>query len=534
MLLYRKIIEDNFLIDDPKQSGRLVPFRFNPVQAQYYADLCSEYDIENRGLSTAARENILKARREGFSSLILALFAADDIMQENPTETVVLSYKEDATGVFRKRYRVFILSYFAIAEMGIKPEEIQQNINILEEIAPQVLSIDATDIELKHNKAHFQCQTAGARVGGRGGVMHKILFSEIAFYQDTPKIRAAEMIEATMRQVDISAGWIFCESTENGQGTYQHQMWMESKRGRSRFRNRFYGSGHFYTPEQIAIIRSEYVDMDAFRRDYPATEDDLFKGSAKSFTSEIELEKLVDNKLADKDVVYMSEFQGQNGMDVAEIMFAELERVARAHEGHSLYVGIDEAKDIDSTVMLVIRDRRRSLRGGVKGVEIDTTRGDWLADWFERNTRYYVKKVKFSRPSKSLMYSNLQVVIQDCLTSIPAWKSDGGEWSSAEMMHFFNQMITLEKEIIGGQLVVHHPAGQCNRSGHNYDECVYHDDYPDAWMMAEDIYVDINGVPERRHKPEVPTVPNVVQNILDRGTIRDRNRRSGRGETSYE
>jgi len=68
---YRKYIEERFLIDQAN-SGKLVPFKFNEVQARYYEDLCAKYDIENKGINVPIRENILKARREGFSSLIFS------------------------------------------------------------------------------------------------------------------------------------------------------------------------------------------------------------------------------------------------------------------------------------------------------------------------------------------------------------------------------------------------------------------------------------------------------------------------------
>ena len=160
------------------------------------------------------REIILKARREGFSSLILGLFAADDILQENPTESLAISYRDDATATFRKRYRLYITSYFA-KKQGHTAESIQKNINILEIVAKQFLSIDGSDIELKHNKAHFYCGTASARTGGRGGVLQKVLFSEEAHYPDTEKMEAREIVDGTLRQVDISSGWAFRESTCN-------------------------------------------------------------------------------------------------------------------------------------------------------------------------------------------------------------------------------------------------------------------------------------------------------------------------------
>ena len=537
---YRAFIEENFLIDFAN-TGELVPFKFNPVQEHYYQDLCRDYDIERKGISIPVRENILKARREGFSSLILGLFASDDVTNDNPTETAVLSYKDDATKIFLKRYRTYLLTHFA-KEYGISREAIAENINLLEDVAKEVFSIDSTEIEIGHNKAHFQCQTAGARVGGRGGVMQKILFSEIAFYQDTEKIRAAEMIEATMRQVDIASGWIFGESTENGIGTYQHQMWTESKKGRSRFKNRFYGAGHFYTKEQIAEIKSEYIDMDAFRRDYPMTEDDLFKGSAKNFVQESGLEAMVELDSADKEIVYFIEFQNQSGIDVVEIIESELRRLQEDHAGFNLYVGIDEAKTVDATVVTVVKDRRRALKhAGVQCIAIDTTRGEFLADWFERNTSWYIKKVHFSRPSKSVMFTNLQAVISGKMTSIPQCKlavSNSSEvvhepeWVAPEYKHFWQQMCALEKEIIGNLLVVHHPEGQAKVD--DYDDSLYHDDYPDSWCLAEDAYFEINGVPKKPKKPQSPTVPNQLKQMLDKGTVRDRNRTRSTGETSYE
>ena len=101
---FKDFIEENFLIDEPK-SGQLVEFKLRPVQLKYYEELVRDYDIEKQGLTNPVREIILKARKEGFTSLILALFAVDDLMSDNPTETLVISYKDDATQTFRKRYK---------------------------------------------------------------------------------------------------------------------------------------------------------------------------------------------------------------------------------------------------------------------------------------------------------------------------------------------------------------------------------------------------------------------------------------------
>lgn len=278
---YRQFIEDNFLIDEPK-SGRLVPFKFRDVQVKYYNELIRDYDIENKGLTVAVREDILKARREGFSSLVLALFAVDDLMSENPTETMVISYRDDATQTFRRRYRVYITSYGA-KKLGYTVDQIQVSPGLLDQVAKQMFSVDSTEFELKHNKAHFYCGTASARVGGRGGVLQKLLFSEAAFYPDKKELRAKEIIEGTLRQVDIESGWVFIESTANGDVNHYAKMWQDAVSGESRFKPRFYGWREMYTDEQFEIIKSEFTDKRMIPQEYPETPEEAFLSSGNKF-----------------------------------------------------------------------------------------------------------------------------------------------------------------------------------------------------------------------------------------------------------
>ena len=278
---YRDFVESYFLIDEPR-SGQLIPFKFRPVQEKYYNELVRTYDIERCGITRPIREIILKARREGFSSLILALFAVDDLMNENPTETLVISYKDDATQTFRKRYRNFILSYGA-KKLGYSEDAIRTNPSLLDRIAKQMFSIDSTELELRHNRAHFYCGTASARVGGRGGVVQKLLFSEAAYYPDKKEMRAREIIEGTAQQVDKEAGWIFTESTANGDINYYAKMWDQAVRNESRYRARFYGWREFYTEEQFEVIKSEFTDKRMIPQEYPETAEEAFLSSGDRF-----------------------------------------------------------------------------------------------------------------------------------------------------------------------------------------------------------------------------------------------------------
>ncbi len=278
---YRKFIETYFLIDEPK-SGKLVPFVFNKVQAKYYQDLCDKYGIEVNGLTMPIRDIILKARREGFSSFVLALFAADDILQENPTESLVISYRDDATETFRKRYRLYILSYFA-RKRGYTIEQIQKEPSIFDAVAKMDLTTDASDIEMRHNRAHFYCGTASARTGGRGGVLQKLLFSEEAHYPDTEKMTAKEIVDGTLRQVDIESGWVFRETTANGFGNYYEMTWNLAVQGLSRFRPVFYGWREFYSQEDYDLIASEFTDKQILKQEYPETAEEAFLVSGSPY-----------------------------------------------------------------------------------------------------------------------------------------------------------------------------------------------------------------------------------------------------------
>lgn len=516
---YRKFIEDKFLIDRA-DTGELVPFVFNKVQNEYYDELVRDYDIEKQGISVAIRENILKARREGFSSLVLAIFCADDIRNDNPTETCVLSYKDDATDVFKKRYRTYALSFFARQKLGFTVEQIKKKPSILDVAAKKFLSMDTNEIVFAHNNAHFYCGTASAKVGGRGGVLQKLLFSELAYYPDTEKMTAKEIIEGTMRQVDISSGWVFCESTENGRGTYQYKLWQNAKQGLSRFKNRFYGAAVFYSKEQLEQIKSEFVDMDMFRREYPMTENDLFASSALSFVSEDELKALVEFEHAKREIIYWVYLTGTNYIDQCEILNSALESIAKKYPHNSLYAGIDIAKQHDKTVLTILKDKNPSVTGGIKCVAIDSTgAGDFMPDWFERNSRFYLERVKFSRMSKDIMYSNLTAVIKKKLTSLPVI-IENGEFTSDEAKLFWNEMIELQKKIVGEIIVVSHPNGDDS-----------HDDFPDSWVLAEHAFSVINGV-DKRHKPAPSlTLPTSIEKLLV-----NKGKNNGRGivDTQYD
>jgi len=150
----KAFIEGEFTIVD--KDNQEVPFRLNPVQEKYYNVLSAEHGKNMDG----AREIILKARQEGFSSLILAMFAADFITIPNSV-SICISHDRGATEKLFRKVHHYIESYCQKNGFNVK----------------EYLSVDTkSELENATNKAFFYIKTAGSKVGARGGTALNIHF----------------------------------------------------------------------------------------------------------------------------------------------------------------------------------------------------------------------------------------------------------------------------------------------------------------------------------------------------------------------
>lgn len=339
---------------------------------------------------------------------------------------------------------------------------------------------------LKHNGARFLCGTASARTAERGSTVHKLLFSESAHYPDTDVMTAKEIIEGTLAQMDLESGWCFDESTANGVGNYHHKSWLKAENGEGRFDAVFYGWREFYTPEQYQLAKSQSTDVDMFKQEYPETVEEAFIASGQPFTKRAKLEELVGCN-AEKELFMFLSLKGDNYISQCETILPMLQDLEARYPRTPFYVGIDVAKSVDRTVVTVLRAKGQTLGRGIKAIAIDSTgAGDFMPDWFSQNTRYYVVPVKFTRQSKDMMYKNLQVVIEDKTTTLPADLFE--EENDEDYTLFVAEMQSLQKEYKANMLVVSHPPGG-------------HDDYPDSWALAEYGFAHINGLP-KQERPE--------------------------------
>ncbi len=190
------------IVDDPvycietffhilNKSRQKVPFRLNPPQRRY-AENRSHFDI------------ILKARKEGFSSLIEAIWLHSCMFTPN-VRAVTMSHELESTVRHFERVRYF-LDNMGLTDMGFKWE---------------LESDSQRQLAFKHTGSVYWIGTAGAKAFGRGDDITHFHGSEVAFYQNQDILTG--VLEAC-----VPDAWRVLESTANGQGDIFHRLWREA------------------------------------------------------------------------------------------------------------------------------------------------------------------------------------------------------------------------------------------------------------------------------------------------------------------
>ena len=233
---YREFIQDNFTITTT--SGEIVPFVFNDIQNYYYDLMMDEYGPELKGV----RENILKSRRFGFSSIIDAMFVVDFILSELGeiplTNSDVYSYKEKDTQTLFTRVNQFLDSWLLRSQGGNYADTSHRN--ELPALRKQFLAQDKTGTAIVGRiGAEYHCLTAGARTSGRGGTKQNIHWSEVAFYGNTQILDARVLVTGVEEQVSGGIGKIFRETTGNVADDFFAEEYQLGKDGASDFKSRF-------------------------------------------------------------------------------------------------------------------------------------------------------------------------------------------------------------------------------------------------------------------------------------------------------
>ncbi len=197
---------------------KLLTFRPNQVQEDYLDVILPGWKdrfarkspLELRGL----REFILKPRKLGFSTLILALFFLDTISTPN-TQTVIIAHDAATT---RKLFDVMRRFY-----RNLHPDK-----------QPKTGYYSRQEIWFKDIDSYIYVGTAGSGQYGRGGTVQNLHGSEAAFWPNPEDI-----VAGLFESVPLD-GNIFVETTANGLGAWFDKTYSRSKDGETEYNARFF------------------------------------------------------------------------------------------------------------------------------------------------------------------------------------------------------------------------------------------------------------------------------------------------------
>lgn len=250
---YKKFIETRLNIVN-KQS-ETVPFVLNKIQERYLLE------------DSTGRDVILKARQQGFSSLILAIFTFDFILKDNQRNVIVADISDNASELL-DRVKFYIKSYEEIK--GVKvPLKYNSKYELFNEATSSRYTIGTAD------NVDF----------GRSKTINNLHLSEAAFYGNLEKMFSGAM------QAVVPEGRIIIETTANGYG-YFKTFWDECKLGERPFKPLFYRASDFYSPEFLANKRMELKEL--YPQEYPESDTEAFLSSGEMFFSSESLKWYLD------------------------------------------------------------------------------------------------------------------------------------------------------------------------------------------------------------------------------------------------
>jgi hypothetical protein len=251
---YKAFIEDQFDIVDKTSS--IIPFRLNPVQTKY---LLEDY---------TGRDVVLKARQQGFSSLILALFTTDFILKPNTRSVIVADIADNAMELL-DRVKFYIKSY-----------EYKNNVKI------PLKYNSKYELANESNGSRYTIGTADNSEFGRSKTINNLHLSEFAFYKNPEKLFAGAM------QAVVPDGRVIIETTANGFNFFK-TFWDECVKGERGFKSNFYRASDFYDTDFLNDKRQQLGRL--YPQEYPDTPQQAFLTSGSMYFNAEALEHYSQN-----------------------------------------------------------------------------------------------------------------------------------------------------------------------------------------------------------------------------------------------
>lgn len=239
---YKAFIEDNFTVLD-KNTQQYIPFVLNAIQDDF---------VHN----AMGKDIILKARQQGFSSLVLALFGTDFILKENSVSVIVADIADNASDLL-SRVKGFLESY---EERNKTKIPLKYN--------------SKYELHNAANNARYIIGTAENTHFGRSKTITNLHMSEAAFYQHLKDILAGAGTAL------VPNGKFIIETTANGYNEFK-EFWDNSLLNETGFQALFYKASAFYSAEFLAKEKQRLGNL--FKQEYPETAEEAFLTSGDMF-----------------------------------------------------------------------------------------------------------------------------------------------------------------------------------------------------------------------------------------------------------
>jgi hypothetical protein len=254
-------IEEQLKIID--KTGKNVPFVLNPIQLKFLRD-----DFDNRCI-------VLKARQQGFSSLILAYFTRHFLLKPNTYNVVVADTSDNAEDLL-DRVKKYIATWCD---------------NISEATGTPVKPKDFLKYNSKYHlyfeqiNTTYRICTAKNLDFGRSKTITNLHLSEGAFYPDLERILTGAL------QAVVPTGNVIIETTANG-FNYFKDFYDRSTRGETGFKPLFYPASKFYDKGELWLKKKQLGRM--FKQEYPESPLEAFITSGETYFKTEALEQYIE------------------------------------------------------------------------------------------------------------------------------------------------------------------------------------------------------------------------------------------------
>jgi len=347
--------------------SRVVPFVFNPIQAKF--DAFCERLFKRYGM---VRVNVLKARREGFSTYGEGRIFHGVHTNENTHAFIIAHRKKSADTIFdmsKLFYDCLPEAYRPQKRYSSKKELVFENPS------------DKTRFTEPGLRSRIEVYTANEADAARSAGYTYGHFSEIAFYD-----YAEEVLTPFVSLIpDVPGTFIMRETTANGRGDFFHEEWKRAKAGISNYHNFFASflafpdyatpfqsdierqkfirsighvddpsdaeeekmlvSKHHASPEQLYFRRRKLMDfhgdLDKFHSEYPVDDIEAFVASGNPYFSRSRLRNYLTKTV---DPVFVGTL---DGLGLHENQDGDLLLWEHPEPGFQYCLGVDVAEGLD-------------------------------------------------------------------------------------------------------------------------------------------------------------------------------------------